>query len=137
MKWEAIASIESCGEAEVACIKVSADDELYITADGIVTHNTSSDPNKLQKAYIDRDGEVQVLDFVKPEDRDQAITEAAIPAGQIQNKPDLEKIYAKPTTEVQKEAARLAGDVLYSQSDKEYLELAKNPEANKTLCKRW
>lgn len=35
-----IASIEPCGEAEVVCISVAADDRLYVTENCIVTHNT-------------------------------------------------------------------------------------------------
>lgn len=35
-----IKSIESAGEAEVVCISVAAEDQLYVTEDYIVTHNT-------------------------------------------------------------------------------------------------
>jgi intein/homing endonuclease len=36
----AIESVEPIGEAECVCIKVEADDHLYVTRDFIVTHNT-------------------------------------------------------------------------------------------------
>jgi hypothetical protein len=36
-----IKSIEPCGQEEASCIKVDAEDELFLTKDFIVTHNTS------------------------------------------------------------------------------------------------
>ena len=44
-KYHVIRKIESitpCGTEEVACIRVNADDHLYVTKDYIVTHNTIS-----------------------------------------------------------------------------------------------
>lgn len=38
--WRAITSIESAGREPARCIKVDAVDELYVTKDYIVTHNT-------------------------------------------------------------------------------------------------
>lgn len=59
--WRSISKIEIVDEDEMQCIKVSAEDQLYVTSDYIVTHNTCSyfwpvskktDPNKTMQLVL-------------------------------------------------------------------------------------
>lgn len=58
--WSAIASIVAVGEKECQCISVGGDG-LYVTDDGIVTHNTTTLMKALE--YIPRNAAVLILAF--------------------------------------------------------------------------
>ncbi len=59
-EWSEIRSIESVGDKECRCISVGGDG-LYVTDDGIVTHNTTTLMQALE--YIPRDASVLILAF--------------------------------------------------------------------------
>lgn len=58
-----IVSAEKIGYTECQCIKVSNDDELYITDDYIVTHNTTLALSAPKPLLLDADGGINRVDY--------------------------------------------------------------------------
>ena len=109
--WERITSIEPAGRKPCACIAVSGDSRLYITDDGIITHNTAGDPrNPLPASYVDRNGKIKVLATVPDVDR-KAAALMALPVSQ--EEPDFATIYRKASPE---ERRRVTDRFLKSQA---------------------
>lgn len=64
--YRSIASVEPAGEKECQCIKVDAEDQLYVTDDFIVTHNTSwaaNSPNSVFLFAEEGSGQLEVSSF--------------------------------------------------------------------------
>lgn len=71
-KAKRISTIEYVGKQECRCIRIAADDHLYVTNGGVLTHNTSAQPGTYAKwAHMNPQLLMyQMLDYVNtPEDK--------------------------------------------------------------------
>ena len=110
LTWEKIATIEPAGTKPSLCIAVSGQSRLYVTNDGIVTHNTAGDPrNPLPTSYVDANGRIKVLSTVPETDRKAAAMQA-MPVSQ--RPPNVAAIYAEAPQDMRQAAARLASEMM-------------------------
>jgi len=69
MRWVPLLSVTALPPAECVCIAVSHPSRLYVTRDGIITHNTTTGPDapaSLDRASMTQEGPVLDADYTGP-----------------------------------------------------------------------